>query len=167
VVAELQRSGPGVIAVQHTVAQIYAPGDVHAVHLGEPSGELTRQIAVVQPHLVRQVFGCAVQLVQIVLAFVEIVADLFVRHGDRAAAAAAVEKSLLGGGGELGGGDSVAPVQVDYRPGQGGMGADHLGDLGWVDIDVQVAVHRHFAQFGNQSGVVLGGEERRVYAEPF
>ena len=72
---------------------------------------------------------------------------------------AAVGEPLLGGGGQLRGGDPVAPVQVDHRAGQGGMGADHLGDLGRVDVDVQVAVHRHLAQLGDQAGVVLGAKK--------
>ena len=45
------------------------------------------------------------------------------------------------------------------------MGADDLGDLGQVDVDVEVAVQRHLAQFGDQPGVVLGGEERGVDPE--
>ena len=163
-VADLQRLGLGVEAVQHGVAEIDAPVDVHAVHLGEPASQLAGQVAVVQPHLDREVFGGGVQLVQVVLALVEVVAHLFVRHRDRSAAAA-VGVALLGGGGQLRGGDPVAPVQIDHRAGQGGMGADHLGDLRRVDVDVQVAVHGHLAQLGDQPGVVLGGEEGRVHAE--
>jgi hypothetical protein len=45
------------------------------------------------------------------------------------------------------------------------MGADHVGDLGEVDVDGHVAIHRHLPQFGDQSGVVLRGEERRVDSE--
>ena len=45
------------------------------------------------------------------------------------------------------------------------MRADHVGDLGEVDVDVEVAVHGDLAQFGDQAGVVLGGEERRVDTE--
>ena len=80
-------------------------------------------------------------------------------------AAAAVGEPVLGGRGQLRGGEPVAPVQVDHRPGQRRVRADDVGDLGEVDVDVEVAVHRHLAQFGDQPGVVLGGEERRVDAE--
>ena len=81
------------------------------------------------------------------------------------AAAAAVGEPVLGGGGQLRGGDPVAPMQVDHRAGQRGMGVDDVGDLRRVDVDVEVAVHRHLAQLGDQPGVVLGREERRVDAE--
>lgn len=164
VIADLQRLGLGVVAVQHGVAQIDAPVDVHAVHLGEPAGQLPGQIPVVQPHLDGEVLGGGVQLVQIVLPLVEVVADLLVRHGDRPGAAA-VEEPLLGGGRQLRGGDPVPPVQVDHRAGQTGMGADHLGDLGGVDVDVQVPVHGDLAQLGHQPGVVLRGEEGGVHPE--
>ena len=81
------------------------------------------------------------------------------------AAAAAVGEPVLGGGGQLSGGDPVAPVQVDHRAGQRGMGVDDVGDLRRVDIDVEIAVHGHLAQLGDQPGVVLGREERGVDAE--
>ena len=45
------------------------------------------------------------------------------------------------------------------------MGVDHVGDLGRVDVEIQVAVHGHFAQLGDQAGVVLGGEEGGVDPE--
>ena len=45
------------------------------------------------------------------------------------------------------------------------MRADHVGDFGEVDVDRHVAIHGHLAQFGDQPGVVLGGEERRVDSE--
>ncbi len=150
--------------MQHGVAEVDAPVDAHPVHLGESAGQLAGQVAVVHPHLDGQVLGGGVQLVQVVLPLIEVVAHLFVRHGDRPAPAA-VGEPLLGGGGQLRGGDPVAPVQVDHRAGQAGMGADHFRDFGRVDVDVQVAVHRHLAQLGDQPGVVLGGEEGGVHPE--
>ena len=75
------------------------------------------------------------------------------------------EIPVLGSGGQLCGGQPVTPVQVDHRPGQRRMRADHVGDLGKVDVDVEVAIHGHLAQLGDQAGVVLGGEERRVDTE--
>jgi hypothetical protein len=39
---------------------------------------------------------------------------------------------------------------------------DHLGDLGRIQVDVEVAVQADLAQLGDQAGVVLGGEEGRV-----
>ena len=45
------------------------------------------------------------------------------------------------------------------------MRADDVGELGLVDVDAEVAVHRDLAQLGDQSGVVVGGEERGVDAE--
>ena len=114
----------------------------------------------------RQVLGGGVEFVQIVLPLVEVVAHLLVRHRDRAAAtAAAVGEPVLGRGGQLGGGDPVALMQVDHRAGQRGMGVHDLGDLRRVDVDVEVAVHGHLAQLGDQPGVVLGREECRVDAE--
>jgi len=56
-------------------------------------------------------------------------------------------------------------VQVDHRPGQRRVAVDDVGDLGEVDVDIEVAVHRDFTEFGHQPGVVLRGEERRVDAE--
>ena len=46
-----------------------------------------------------------------------------------------------------------------------GCAADHVGDFGEVDVDVEVAVHGDLAQFCDQAGVVLGCEERRVDTE--
>ena len=45
------------------------------------------------------------------------------------------------------------------------MLADHVGDLGEVDVGVEVAVHGDLTQLGNQAGVVLRSEERRVDSE--
>ena len=101
---------------------------------------------------------------QIVLPLIEVVADFLVRHRDRAAAAA-VGVAVLGGGRQLRGGQPVAPVQVDHRPGKRRMRADHVGDFGEIDVDGHVAVHGDLAQFGDQAGVVLGCEERRVDTE--
>ena len=72
---------------------------------------------------------------------------------------------VLGGCRQLGCGDAVAAVQVDHRPGNGGVGADHLGDLGGIDLGIEIAVEHDFPQLGHQSGVVVGGEERRVDTE--
>jgi hypothetical protein len=47
------------------------------------------------------------------------------------------------------------------------VGADYFGDFGRVDIGVQVAIHSHLPQFGDQPGVVLRGEECRVDPEDF
>ena len=74
--------------MQHGVAEVDAPDDPHAVHLGQPLGEVAGQVAAVHPHPDRQVLGGGVELVQIVLPLVEVVAHFFVRHGDRPAAAA-------------------------------------------------------------------------------
>ena len=70
-----------------------------------------------QPHPDRQILSGGVQFVQIVLPLVEVVAHFLVRHRDRAAATA-VGEAVLGGRGQLRGGDPVAAVQVDHRPGQ-------------------------------------------------
>ena len=126
------------------------------------------QVGAVHPHPDGEVLGGGVELVQVVLPLVEVVAHLLVRHRDRSrpgAGAAAVGEPVLGGGRQLGGGQPVAPVQVDHRPGERRVGVDDVGDLGRVDVDAEVAVHRHLAQFGDQPGVVLRGEERRVDAE--
>ena len=45
------------------------------------------------------------------------------------------------------------------------MRADHVGHLGEIDVDGHVAIHGHLTQLGDESGVVLGGEERRVDSE--
>ena len=130
----------------------------------QPVGEVAGEVTAVHAQVDGEVLGGGVELVQIVLPLVEVVAHLLVRHRDRAAAAA-VGEPVLGGGGQLRGGDPVAPVQVDHRAGQRGVRVDDVGDLRWVDVDVEVAVHRHLAQLGDQPGVVLGGEEGRVDAE--
>ena len=111
-----------------------------------------------------EILGGGIQLVQIVLALIEVVAHFLVRHCDRAAAAA-VRIAVLGSGGQLCGGQPVTPVQVDHGPSQRRMRADHVRDLGKVDIDVEVAIHGHFTQLGDQAGVVLRSEERRVDTE--
>ena len=36
---------------------------------------------------------------------------------------------------------------------------------GGIEVDVEVAVQADLAQLGDQAGVVLGGEERRVHPE--
>ena len=51
VAADLQRLGRGVVAVQHGVAEVDAPDDVHAVHRGEPVGQIAGQVAAVHPHV--------------------------------------------------------------------------------------------------------------------
>ena len=45
------------------------------------------------------------------------------------------------------------------------MGGDHVGDLGELHLDPEVAVHDDLAQFGDQAGVVLRGEEGGIDAE--
>ena len=150
--------------MKHGVAEIDAPDDVHAVHVCQPVGELAGQVAAVHAHADGEILGGGVELVQVVLPLIEVVAHFLVRHGDRPAAAA-VGVPVLGRGGQLRGGQPVAPVQVDHGPGQRRVRADHVGDLGEVDVDVEVAVHGHLTQFGDQAGVVLGCEERRVDTE--
>ena len=86
------------------------------------------------------------------------------RHRDRAAAAA-VGVAVLGRRRQLGGGQAVAPVQVDHGSGERGMGADDVRELGLVHVDAEVAIHRDLSKFGDQSGVVVGREERGVDAE--
>lgn len=163
VIADLQCLGGGVVAVQHGVAEIDAAVDVHPVHLGEPARQLPGQIAVVQPHLDGELLGGGVQLVQVVLPSVEVVAHLLVRHGDRSAAAA-VGEPLLGGGRQLRGGDPVTAVQVDHRPRQPGMSADHFGDLGRVDVDVEVAVR--VTSRSSATSRVSSCEEKNVASTP-
>ena len=138
--------------------------DVHSVHGFQPVGEVAREVTAVHAQVDGEILGGGVEFVQIVLPLVEVVAHFLVRHRD-GPAAAAVGEPVLGGGGQLRGGDLVAPMQVDHRAGQRGMGVDDVGDLRRVDVDVQVAVHRHLAQLGDQPGVVLGGEEGRVDTE--
>ena len=117
-------------------------------------------------HPNRQVLGRGVELVEIVVPLIEVVAHLLMRHGDRTAAAA-VGVPVLGGRGQLRGGNPVAPMQIDHGARQGGMSGDYVGDLGRIDVDVQVLVLHHLAQLGDEAAVVLGGEERRVDAEHF
>jgi hypothetical protein len=150
--------------VQHGVAEVGAPHDVHAVYGLEPVGQVTSQVAAVHAQVDGEILGGGVEFVEVVLPLVEVVAHLFVRHRD-GAAAAGVGEPVLGGCGQLGGGDPVALMQVDHRPRQRRMGVHDLGDLGRVDLDAEVAVHGHLAQFGDQPGVVLRREERRVDAE--
>ena len=137
---------------------------MHTVHPGQPVGQLAGQLGAVHAHADGEVLGGGVEFVEIVLPLIEVVAHFLVRHRDRPAAAA-VGVPVLGRGRQLCGGQPVTPVQVDHRPGQRRMRADHVGDLGEVDVDVHVAVHGDLAQFGDQSGVVLGGEERCVDTE--
>ncbi|CKO02277.1 Uncharacterised protein [Mycobacterium tuberculosis] len=61
VTADLQRVGRGVVAVQHGVTEVDALVDAYSVHLGEPAGQFAGQVAVVHPHLGREVFGRGVQ----------------------------------------------------------------------------------------------------------
>ena len=63
--------------------------DVHAVHdLVSRSDELAGQVAAMHAHPDGEILGGGVQLVQIVLPLIEVVAHFLVRHRDRAAAAA-------------------------------------------------------------------------------
>jgi hypothetical protein len=150
--------------VQHRVAQVDSSHDVHTVHPGQPVGQLAGQLGAVHPHADGEVLGGGVELVQVVLPLIEVVAHFLVGHRD-GPGAAAVGVSVLGRGRQLCGRQAITPVQVDQGPGQRRMRADHVGDFGEVDVDVHVAVHGHLAQLGNQSGVVLRGEERRVHTE--
>src|SRR6185312_10741838 len=131
-------------------AKIGAFDDAHTVHLCQPLADVTGQLATVHPHALRQVLGGGVELVQVVLPLVEVVANLLVRHRDRASAAAAVAEPVFGGRGQLRCGDPVPTVQVDHRAGQRGIGADDVGDLGHVDVDVKVAVRGRLAQLRDQ-----------------
>ncbi len=70
---------------------------------------------------------------------------------------------VLGGRGQLRRRQPVALVQVDHGAGDRGMGGHQIGDLGGVDVDVDIAVHGDLAQFGDQPGVVLGREEGGVH----
>ena len=162
--ADLEPASRGVVAVQNSVAEVGARHDVHSVHRFEPIGEIAGKVAPVHAQVDGEILGCGVELMQVVLPLVEVVANFLVRHRD-GAAAAAVGEPVLGGGGQLRCGDLIAPMQVDHRPGQRGMGVDDVGDLRGVDVDVQVAVHGHLAQLGEQAGVVLRREERGVDAE--
>ena len=130
----------------------------------QPIGKITCKVAAVHAQADGEVLGGGIELVQVVLPLVEVVAHFLVRHRDRPTAAA-VGEAVLGGGGQLSGGDPVAPMQVDHRAGQRGMCVHDVGDLAGVHVDVEVAVHRHLAQLGDQPGVVLRREERRVDAE--
>lgn len=130
--------------MQDAVAQVYPAGDLYAVHLGEAVRDLAGQVRPVHAHTNRQVFGGRIQLMQIVVALIEVVAHFFMRHGD-GSAAAAIGVAVLGRRGQLRRRDSIAPVQIDHRAGQRGVPGDHVGDLGRVDVDIQVFVLHYLA----------------------
>ena len=83
----------------------------------------------------------------------------------RASLTTADVEAVLGRGSQLCGGQLVAAVQIDHGAGQRRMAADHVGHLGGIDVDVQVAIQHDLTELGDQTGVVLAGEERRVDAE--
>jgi len=130
----------------------------------QPLGQLAGQFGSAHVHAEDEFLGRGVEFVEIVLARVEVVAHLLVRHGD-GPAATAVGEPVFRGGGQLRGGQPVAAVQVDHRAGHRRMRAHQVGDLRDVDVDAQVAIHQRLAQLGDQTGVVLRGEERRVDPE--
>ena len=83
VAADLQGLGRRVEAVQHRVAEVDAAHDVHAVHHGQPVGQLAGELGAVHAHADGEVLGGGVELVQIVLPLIEVVAHFLVRHRDR------------------------------------------------------------------------------------
>jgi hypothetical protein len=168
VIAQLQRLGRRVVAVQHVLVEVDPVNDGDPVHNSQPVSQVAREVAAVHAYPGRQILRGGVKLVQIVLPLIEVVAHFFVRHRDGpgpGARPAAVGKPVLGRRGQLRGGEPVALVQVHHRPRDGGMRADQVGDLRRIHLDAEVVIHRDFAQLGDQTSVVLGGEERRVDAE--
>ncbi len=134
--------------MQHALADVDLGDDAHAVDPGETVGQLVRQVGALHAHADGEVLGGGIELVQVVLALVEVVAHFLVRHGDRArprAGAAAVGEAVLGDGRQLRGGEAVAPVQVHHGLRERGMCVDDVGDLGDVHVDAEVAIHRHLA----------------------
>ena len=150
--------------MQHALAEVDAFDDLHVVHRGEPAPDLAGDVAAVKPHAGGEFLCGGVEVVQVVLPLIEVVAHLLVRLADRPAAAA-VGEPVLGGGGELGGGVAVAAVHVHHRPGHARVRRHHVRDFLCVRGDAHVLVQRHLLQLGDQSGVVLRGEERRVDPE--
>jgi hypothetical protein len=141
--ADFQRPRLRVEAVKDVVAQIDS-FDADIVHRRQPVGQIAHQIGAVHSHRHRELLGCRVQLVQVVLPLVEVVAHLFVRHGDRPAAAP-VGETVLGGGRQLRGREPVPPVQIDQSPRQRRVRAHDVSQLGLVYLDTEVVVERDLA----------------------
>lgn len=140
--------------MQDVLAEIDAFDDLHVVDRGHAFGDLAAHVAPVESDPVGQLLGCGVEFVEVVLPLIEVVADLLVRHGDRAAPAA-VAVAVLCRGGELSGGIAEAAVHIDHRARQTGMRCDHFGDLLCVGLDPHLLVERDLTHLGDQAGVVL------------
>jgi len=121
-------------------------------------------VAAVDADAVGQFLGGGVELVDVVLPLVEVVAHFLVRLGD-GGAARAVGEAVLGGRGQLGAGVAVAAVHGHHGARHARVGGDHLGDLLGVRLDAELLVHHDLLQLGDEPGVVLGGEEGGVDAE--
>ncbi len=82
-VADLQGLRRRVVAVQHRIAEIHAAPDGNAVHRFQPVGQVAGEVAAVHTQADRELLGRGVELVQIVLPLIEVVAHFLVGHGDR------------------------------------------------------------------------------------
>ena len=140
--------------MQDALAEVDALDDLHVVHGLEPAGDLAGHVAAVEAHPGGEVLGGGVELVQVVLPLVEVVAHLLVRHGDRAAAAA-VAVPVLGGGGQLRGGVPVRRCMLTIALARLGCAETIVRDLVGVGLDAHLLVERDLPQLGDQAGVVL------------
>ena len=161
-----QDPGVRVVAMKYVLAQVDSSNDLHVMDGLEASGDLAGDVATVKAHPGSEFFGRGVEIVDVVLSLIEVVAHFLVRHGDRTAAAA-VGKSVLRGCGELGRRVPEAAMHVHHRLGQARVCGDHLRDFVGVGVDTHLLIEGNFTHFRDQACVVLRGEEGGVDTEDF
>ena len=139
--------------MQHRIPQVDASQDLYPVHRLQSVGDLVSNVAGMHAHAGGELFGSGIELVEVVVTLIEVVAHLFVRCADRTSHAAVAP--VVGCGCELIGGNPIPAVQVHHGLGEFGMAGDQIGDLLGVGAGDHVLVHHHLTHFGDQSRIVL------------
>ncbi len=131
--------GPGirVVTMKYVLAQVDSSNDLHAVDGFEASGDLAGDVAAMKAHPGSEFFGRGVEIVNVVLPLIEVVAHFLVRHGDRTAAAA-VRETVFRGCGELRRRVAEAAMHVDHRLGQARC-VETISAISWASASMPIS----------------------------
>lgn len=123
--------------MKYVLAQVDSSNDLHAVDGFEASGDLAGDVAAMKAHPGSEFFGRGVEIVNVVLPLIEVVAHFLVRHGDRTAAAA-VRETVFRGCGELRRRVAEAAMHVDHRLGQARC-VETISAISWASASMPIS----------------------------
>ena len=149
--------------VPEPVGQIDTAGHPHVVRLRQAVLEFGAHIATVHPDPVGEFLGGGVQRIDVVLALIEVVPHLLVRHRQRGMIHLVGERvAVLGERRQQVGRVPVALVEYGEGPGQRRVCPDQIHHIGGRDPRGHLGVGQGLGELGDQAGVGVRGEERRV-----